>query len=56
MKISYTLHVAGLTRILPILLLTENLSIASFVMLGDTDLVVHVFMSYLKYSIKSAML
>ena len=40
MKISYTLHVAGLTRILPILRLNENLSIASFVLLGDTELVV----------------
>lgn len=40
MKISYTLHVAGLVRILPILRLSENLSIASFVLLGDTELVV----------------
>lgn len=40
MKISYTLHVAGLTRVLPILRLSENLSIASFVLLGDTELVV----------------
>jgi len=41
MKISYTLNVAGLKRTLPILRLTENLSIASFVLLGDTELVVH---------------
>jgi adenine phosphoribosyltransferase len=40
MKISYTLHVARLTRVLPILRLSENLSIASFVLLGDTELVV----------------
>lgn len=36
----YTLKVAGLTRELPIVRISENLSIASFVILGDTELVV----------------
>lgn len=36
---SYTLNVAGLTRELPIIKLTDELSIASFVILGDTELV-----------------
>jgi adenine phosphoribosyltransferase len=40
MKPIYTLNVAGLTRELPILRLNEELSIASFVLLGDTELVV----------------
>jgi len=35
----YTLTVAGLTRHLPLRRLAPNLSIASFVMLGDTELV-----------------
>ena len=37
----YTLEVSGLKRELPIIRLNENLSIASFVILGDTELVVH---------------
>lgn len=41
MKTTYTLEVAGLIRELPIVELTENLSIASFVILGDTELVVN---------------
>ncbi|MDD7410331.1 phosphoribosyltransferase family protein [Fusobacterium gastrosuis] len=36
---SYTLNVAGLTRELPIIKLSDELSIASFVILGDTELV-----------------
>ena len=36
---TYTLHVAGLTRELPIIKLSYDLSIASFVMLGDTEIV-----------------
>ena len=36
---TYTLHVAGLTRELPIIKLSYNLSIASFVILGDTEIV-----------------
>lgn len=35
----YTLNIAGLTRKLPIIKISENLSIASFVILGDTELV-----------------
>lgn len=35
----YTLNVAGLTRELPIIKLSDELSIASFVILGDTELV-----------------
>ena len=35
----YTLHVAGLTRELPIIKLSYDLSIASFVILGDTEIV-----------------
>ena len=36
---TYTLHVAGLTRDLPIIKLSYDLSIASFVILGDTEIV-----------------
>lgn len=36
---TYTLQVAGLQRELPIIRLNENLSIASFVLLGDVELV-----------------
>ena len=36
---TYTLHVAGLTRELPIIKLSYDLSIASFVNLGDTEIV-----------------
>ncbi len=36
---TYTLHVAGLTRELPIIKLSYDLSIASFVILGDTEIV-----------------
>ena len=36
---TYTLHVAGLTRELPIIKLSNDLSIASFVILGDTEIV-----------------
>ncbi|WP_313892341.1 phosphoribosyltransferase family protein [Psychrobacillus sp.] len=39
MKSTYTLEVAGLTRELPIVKLTDELSIASFVILGDAELV-----------------
>lgn len=35
----YTLKVAGVTRELPIVQISENLCIASFVILGDTELV-----------------
>jgi adenine phosphoribosyltransferase len=35
----YTLEVAGLRRVLPLVKIKDNLSIASFVMLGDTKLV-----------------
>ena len=36
---TYTLHVAGLTTELPIIKLSYDLSIASFVILGDTEIV-----------------
>ena len=36
---TYTLNVAGLTRELPIIKLSYDLSIASFVILGDTEIV-----------------
>ena len=36
---TYTLHVAGLIRELPIIKLSYDLSIASFVILGDTEIV-----------------
>jgi adenine phosphoribosyltransferase len=39
MKI-YTLHVAGLKRQLPVVRISEHLAIASFVILGDAELVV----------------
>lgn len=40
MKDTYTLHVAGLTRELPICPLNEHLNIAAFIMLGDAELCV----------------
>ncbi len=36
---TYTLQIAGLERTLPIINIAEGLSIASFVMLGDTQLI-----------------
>ncbi|MDX8045553.1 phosphoribosyltransferase family protein [Gracilibacillus sp. S3-1-1] len=39
---TYTLTINGLTRELPIIPINEQLSIASFVILGDTELVCHV--------------
>ena len=36
----YTLHVAGLRRDLPICKISDDLSIASFVMFGDVELTV----------------
>lgn len=39
MEIQYSLKIAGLTRILPIIRLNEKLSIASFVVLGDAELI-----------------
>ncbi|MGI6550590.1 MAG: phosphoribosyltransferase family protein [Syntrophomonadales bacterium] len=39
---TYTLEIAGLTRHLPIVPINEQLSIASFVILGDTELVCQV--------------
>lgn len=39
MEKTYTLEVAGVTRELPIIPVTEDLSIASFVILGDAELV-----------------
>ena len=39
MKETYTLEVAGLTRQLPIIRIADDLSIASFVILGDTEIV-----------------
>ncbi len=36
---TYTLNIAGLTRELPIIKLSYDLSIASFVILGDTEIV-----------------
>lgn len=37
----FTLHVAGVTRHLPVRQISDTLSIASFVILGDAELVVH---------------
>ena len=39
MEKTYSLEVAGVTRELPIMPIADNLSIASFVILGDTELV-----------------
>lgn len=36
---TYTLHVAGVTRELPIVKVSDDIAIASFVILGDTELV-----------------
>lgn len=38
---TYTLKVAGIERELPIIAISQELSIASFVILGDTELVSH---------------
>ena len=35
---TYTLHVAGLTRELPICAVSDTLDIAAFIMLGDVEL------------------
>ena len=40
MKESYTLHVAGLTRELPICDLNEKMSIAAFIMFNDVELTI----------------
>lgn len=45
---TYTLKIAGLTRQLPIIPIKDNLSIASFVILGDTELVCTVAPELLK--------
>ncbi|MCG8473196.1 MAG: adenine phosphoribosyltransferase [Desulfobacterales bacterium] len=39
MKKTYDLHVAGVSRELPVIALSDTLSIASFVILGDTELI-----------------
>ena len=39
MEKTYSLKVAGVTRELPIIAINEDLSIASFVILGDTELI-----------------
>ena len=39
MNKTYTMSVAGVTRELPIVKLNETISIASFVILGDVELV-----------------
>ncbi len=39
---TYKLEIAGLTRYLPIVAINEHVSIASFVILGDTELVCRV--------------
>ncbi len=39
---TYTLKIAGITRELPIIPISEEMSIASFVILGDTELVCKV--------------
>ena len=39
MKDTYTIEIAGITRKLPIIKISENLSIASFVIIGDTELI-----------------
>lgn len=39
MKKTYSIEVAGVTRELPIIQINDSLSIASFVILGDTELV-----------------
>ncbi|MBF4501606.1 adenine phosphoribosyltransferase [Savagea sp. SN6] len=39
LKRTYTLHVAGLTRELPLMRVSEDTVIASFVLLGDTEMV-----------------
>ncbi|WP_066186106.1 MULTISPECIES: phosphoribosyltransferase family protein [Gracilibacillus] len=39
---TYTLHIQGLNRELPVIPVSDDLRIASFVILGDTELVCHV--------------
>ncbi|MFI3169398.1 MAG: phosphoribosyltransferase family protein [Faecalibacterium sp.] len=48
MRKTYTLHVAGLTRDLPICPVNEHLDIAAFIMLGDAELTVHTAEELLK--------
>ena len=40
MNETYTLHVAGLTRELPVCKISEELSIAAFIMFGDVELTI----------------
>ena len=40
MKKSYTLHICGLERQLPLVMISDNVQIASFVILGDVELTV----------------
>lgn len=42
MNNTYTLKIGNLTRELPLIKINENLTIASFVILGDTELIEHV--------------
>lgn len=42
MQKTYTLNICGMERQLPIMAVSSDLSIASFVILGDTELVCHV--------------
>ena len=42
MQAQYTLEVAGVTRQLPIIQISENLAIASFVILGDCEIVTQI--------------
>ncbi|MGN0984754.1 MAG: adenine phosphoribosyltransferase, partial [Gemmiger sp.] len=45
---TYTLHVAGLTRDLPICKVNDHLDIAAFIMFSDVELVVHCAEDLLK--------
>ena len=42
MNDTYTLHVAGLTRELPVCAINEHLSIAAFIMFSDVELLLPV--------------
>ena len=53
---TYTLHVAGLTRELPICKINDHLDIAAFIMFGDVELTVHCAAELLKRGFSGTLL
>ena len=52
----YTLHVAGITRELPIMKIADDLAIASFVILGDSEIVTKLLRYWKKNYLRSIIL